>query len=36
MIRHALCEPIEWVESMARVRGRHDPLMMGFMEGLVE
>lgn len=35
MVWHTLCEAIQWMESMACVKGRHDPFVMGLMECLV-
>jgi len=36
VIWHALGETIEWVESMAGIRSRHDPLVVWLMECLVD
>ena len=35
MIRHTLRESIQWMKSVARVRRRHDPLVMRFVQRLV-
>lgn len=35
MIRQGLCETVKRVESMAGVRCRHDPLVVGFVKMLV-
>ena len=35
MVRHALREAIQRVESVACVGGGHDPFVMWFMQGLV-
>ena len=31
VVWHTLCVSIERMESMARIRGRHNPFMMGFV-----
>lgn len=35
MVRHTLRPAIQWVESMACVRCRHDPFVMWLMQSLV-
>ncbi|KFY74152.1 hypothetical protein V499_05802 [Pseudogymnoascus sp. VKM F-103] len=36
MVRNRLREPIEWVERMRREWRGHNPLMMGFMQRLID
>ena len=35
MIREALRKAVQWMESVARIRGRHDPLMVWLMQCFV-
>jgi len=35
MVWHTLCKPIQWMESMAGIWRRHDPLVMGLVQRLV-
>ena len=36
MIRHTLREPIKRMKGMARIRSRHDPFVMRFMQGPID
>lgn len=36
MVRYALCEAVERVESMARIRRGHDPLVVGLVQNSVK
>ncbi|KFZ07438.1 hypothetical protein V501_06455 [Pseudogymnoascus sp. VKM F-4519 (FW-2642)] len=36
MVRNRLREPVEWVKRMRRERRGHNPLMMGFMQRLID